>query len=121
MEMPTTETVHHLERPLCGDCDHGVVGGKPCERCGGTGYEERRKPKTLHAGKELKDSDASCYERARAKGLDTFTLIASDLSSPKTIAYWILENIETAPMHKLVDALQHALVMRATPNRKHAD
>ena len=23
---------------LCPDCDHGVVGGKPCETCGGSGY-----------------------------------------------------------------------------------
>jgi hypothetical protein len=70
---------------------------------------------------KLKEADASCYERARAKGYDTFTLSGGELSSPKLICLWIAENIETAPMHKLVDALQHALVMRATPNRKNAD
>jgi hypothetical protein len=69
----------------------------------------------------LKEQDASCYERARARGYDTFSLTGGDLSSPKTICFWIMENIETAPMHKLIDALQHALVMRATLHRKHAD
>ena len=75
---------------------------------------------TAHTDK-LKEQDSSCYENARRRGADTFTLTGSDLSSPKVICLWIAENIETAPMHKLVDALQHALVMRATLHRKHAD
>ena len=70
---------------------------------------------------KLKEQDSSCYENARRRGADTFTLTGSDLSSPKVICLWIAENIETAPMHKLIDALQHALVMRATLHRKHAD
>jgi hypothetical protein len=74
----------------------------------------------VHTDK-LKEQDSSCYENARRRGLDTFTLTGSDLSSPKVICLWIAENIETAPMHKLIDALQHALVMRATLHRKHAD
>lgn len=32
-------------RPFCGGCDHGVVGGKVCELCAGSGYKERRKRK----------------------------------------------------------------------------
>ena len=76
---------------------------------------------TVHTEPRLKEQDVSCYENARRRGHDTFTLTAGDLSSPKVICLWIAENIETAPMHKLIDALQHALVMRATLHRKHAD
>jgi hypothetical protein len=82
------------------------------------GYMETTE--TVHTDK-LKEQDSSCYENARRRGLDTFTLTGADLSSPKTICFWIMENIETAPVEKLVDALKHALVMRATRHRKHAD
>lgn len=33
------------ERPFCEGCDKGVVNGKLCELCNGTGYKERRKVK----------------------------------------------------------------------------
>ena len=75
---------------------------------------------TVHTDK-LKEQDSSCYENAKRRGHDTFTLTAGDLASPKVICEWIKENIETAPVEKLVDALKHALVMRATLHRKHAD
>ena len=75
---------------------------------------------TVHTDK-LKEQDSSCYQRAQARGHLTFTLTGADLSSPKTICFWIMENIETAPFEKLIDALQHALIMRATLHRKHAD
>jgi hypothetical protein len=75
---------------------------------------------TVHTDK-LKENDRLVFERARTRSEDTFTLVGQDLSSPKLICLWIAENIETAPMHKLIDALQHALVMRATLHRKHAD
>ena len=32
-----------LKRPFCPDCDHGVVAGKVCDSCNGTGHVERRK------------------------------------------------------------------------------
>jgi hypothetical protein len=68
---------------------------------------------------ECKDSE--CYAKAVARGDETFTLVGQDRSAPRTIAYWILENIETAPEQKLVDALHDALRMRATAKRKTAD
>ena len=75
---------------------------------------------TVHTDK-LKEQASSCYERARARDHDIFPLTASGLASPKLVCLWIAENMEIAPMHKLIDALQHALVMRATLHRKHAD
>lgn len=51
----------------------------------------------------------------------TFTLVGQDHSSPETIAYWILKNIESAPEEKLRGALDKAIRMRALPNRKAAD
>jgi hypothetical protein len=65
--------------------------------------------------------DLKIAKKAQEKGQATFTLIEQDFSSPKTICFWIMENIETAPEDKLVDALAGALLMRASPNRKHAD
>jgi len=65
--------------------------------------------------------DLKCAEKARDRGQATFTLVEQDVTSPETICFWIMRNIETAPDDKLVDALQAALVMRQSPNRKHAD
>jgi hypothetical protein len=67
------------------------------------------------------DVDCSCFQKAKAKGEQTFTLRAQDISSPITICYWILANIQTAPPHKLRCALEDALTMRDHPNRKYAD
>ena len=66
-------------------------------------------------------SDQSCYQKAKAKGERTFTLRAQDESSPKIIAAWIKENIETAPEDKLIEALGAAIEMRQHPHRKRAD
>jgi len=66
-------------------------------------------------------SDQECYEKAIARGDSTFTLVGQDLSSPKVICEWIKENIETAPMHKLLEALDRAILMRNVIGRKHAD
>lgn len=68
-----------------------------------------------------KAMDKKCFEKAQAKGQQTFTLVEQDLSAPRTICFWIMENIETAPVGKLIDALQDALAMRAASVRKHAD
>lgn len=67
------------------------------------------------------DEDGKCYAKAVKRGDRTFTLVGQDKSSPRTIAFWILENIETAPDEKLYKALRDALVMRTTVNRKNAD
>jgi len=68
-----------------------------------------------------KTRDYECHKKAVERGQQTFTLVAQDRSSPKTIAFWILENIETAPAEKLHEALFEALIMREHPNRKNAD
>ena len=67
------------------------------------------------------DIDTQCHAKAKQRDQSTFTLVAQDLSSPKTICFWILENIETAPADKLRKALEDALNMREYPTRKHAD
>lgn len=65
--------------------------------------------------------DHDCYSRAKQRGEQTFTLVARDKSSPRTICFWIMENIETAPAEKILDALKDALTMRTHPDRKAAD
>jgi len=65
--------------------------------------------------------DYKCAERAKERDQQTFTLVEQDRSSPRTIAFWILENIETCPAAKLHDALEAAVLMRSACNRKDAD
>lgn len=65
--------------------------------------------------------DSKCYANARAKGEQTFTLRAQDVSAPMVIAEWIKLNINTAPAEKLREALDDALRMREWPARKVAD
>jgi len=67
------------------------------------------------------NDDSKCFNKARRRGQRTFTLVEQDRSSPRTIAFWILENIETCPAQKLFDALEDAVIMRNYPNRKAAD
>lgn len=67
------------------------------------------------------DKDSTCYAKARHNGEKTFTLRSQDRSAPSTIAWWILCNIETAPVEKLQEALNDALLMRSFPRRKNAD
>ena len=68
-----------------------------------------------------REMDNTCFEKALARGDQTFTLVAQDRTSPSVICEWIKENIETAPEAKLIDALMDALSMRKNPNRKSAD
>lgn len=68
-----------------------------------------------------KKDDVECFTKARAAGEQTFTLRSQDVTSPRVIAYWILENIETAPPEKLMDALMDAIEMREHPSRRNAD
>ena len=65
--------------------------------------------------------EVECRQKAIARNDLTFTLVGQDLSSPRTIAFWILENIHTAPAEKLQSALTKAIRMRSLPNRKPAD
>lgn len=65
--------------------------------------------------------EVECRQKAQARGDLTFTLVGQDLSSPRTIAFWILENIESCPAEKLKEALDKAIRMRALQNRKAAD
>lgn len=65
--------------------------------------------------------DAECFEKAQARGQQTFTLVAQDFTSPFVIAEWIKLNIMTAPHEKLVDALLDAIAMREFPTKKRAD
>jgi hypothetical protein len=58
---------------------------------------------------------------AEKAGEQTFVLVGHDRTAAATVAFWIYLNIETAPDDKLRDALEHALDMRKTPNRKAAD
>lgn len=66
-------------------------------------------------------NDARCFAKAVSRGQQTFTLVEQDRSSPRTIAFWILENIEHAPKPKLRTALEDAMRMREYPHRKQAD
>lgn len=66
-------------------------------------------------------NDCSCFAKAVARQDHTFTLVGQDVSSPRVIAFWILENIETCPAEKLRCALEDAITMRNTRKRKHAD
>ena len=67
------------------------------------------------------DSDTKVYAKAKNRGQETFTLVAQDRTSPRTILFWIGENFETAPPEKLRDAYERALRMREFPERKWAD
>ena len=67
------------------------------------------------------DSDTKVYAKAKNRGQETFTLVAQDRTSPRTILFWIGENFETAPPEKLRDAFERALRMREFSERKWAD
>jgi hypothetical protein len=70
---------------------------------------------------EFSCNDDSCFEKAKATGEQHFTLRAQDVSAPRTIAFWIMENVDTAPESKLRHALEDALRARRWPTRKRAD
>jgi hypothetical protein len=70
---------------------------------------------------ENQRQDDKCHLKARERGQRTFTLVEQDLTAPRTIAYWILENIETCPRQKLHLAIDDACDMRAAKFRKLAD
>lgn len=64
------------------------------------------------------DPDTNCHARAKQRNQETFTLVEQDITTVRTIAHWIYENIEQASEAKLRDALEGYLRMRKFPNRK---
>jgi hypothetical protein len=62
-----------------------------------------------------------CYQKAKARNQRTFTLVEQDRSTVEVIAFWILQNIHTAPAEKLHSALDDAIEMRDYPAVKDAD
>lgn len=66
-------------------------------------------------------SDKSCFDKAQARGDQTFTVVGRDMSSSRVICEWIKENIETCPEDKLHEALNRAIAMRTLPSRRRAD
>lgn len=69
-------------------------------------------PTNAEQRKRALEMDADCYQKARAKGEQTFTVREQDNSAPEVICFWIQRNIRTASKQKLVDALLDAIVMR---------
>ena len=67
------------------------------------------------------DRDSRVHARAKERGQKTFTLIEQDRSTQRTIAFWILENVETAPEEKLVDALKQAIAKQWPEPRERRD
>ncbi len=70
---------------------------------------------------EFSCNDDKCHEKGKREGMQMFTLLACDLTTPAVIAEWIKINIETAPEDKLRHALEDALRARKWPQRKYAD
>jgi hypothetical protein len=70
---------------------------------------------------QMQAKDRKCMAKAIEKDELTFTLVEHDKTSPRTVAFWIMENIETAPSHKLHEALEFCLHAREHANRRNAD
>lgn len=66
--------------------------------------------------------DNVCYQKAFARDEMTFTLVERDITSPRTILFWIMENFATCPVTKLRDAFEDALAMQhSNVSKKNAD
>src|SRR6267143_1717035 len=102
----------HLNGPIYIYDGRDSMRAYQCPHCGQTG--PRIRPLRDHMGMTMN-------KKANERNDLTFTLVGQDLSSPRTIAFWILENIHTAPAEKLQSALTKAIRMRSLPNRKPAD
>ena len=66
-----------------------------------------------------KETD-ECLQKA-GKHEMLFVLRAQDMSSPKIVLHWIIENFESASAGKLNDAFKCAMAMRKFEGRKVAD
>jgi len=69
---------------------------------------------------EVRTRDYRCFEKARAAGQMTFTVIEQDQSAPLTILRWIELNFATCSRQKLIDAFESALNMRDSLRPKKA-
>ena len=67
--------------------------------------------------------DQTCYEKARRRGQRTFTLVEQDRSAARTVLFWIMENLNTAPQSKLEDAFEDVMGFQFTQgvDKKNAD
>lgn len=70
---------------------------------------------------EMIERDRQCMAKAIQRHQLTFTIVEQDRSAAKSVAYWILENIETAPSHKLHEALEFCIYAREYEKKKNAD
>lgn len=70
---------------------------------------------------EYSCEDDSCYRKGKANGEQLFTLRSQDMTMPRTICFWIMENINSCSEDKLRHALEDALRARKWPNRKMPD
>lgn len=119
-------TMWHDYCPVCGK--EKVVIQDLCNLCFSRWREFSKYVKRRLPSQDASDHtngpcemDRKCFEKAVARGEQTFTLVAQDRTSPEVVAYWILKNIETAPAQKLRHALDDALRMRDCQKRKFAD
>lgn len=66
--------------------------------------------------------DNDCYTKAVKRGQRTWTLIEQDVSAPRTILFWISENLLTAPDAKLWDAFEDLMAFKNSAiTKKQAD
>lgn len=65
------------------------------------------------------DNNDNCYREAKERGQATFTLVAQDITAPRCVMQWIIENLETATDAKLREAFEKALLMKNYYLRKH--
>jgi len=71
--------------------------------------------------RQAMESEPQCIEKAMKRGDTMFTLVGQDVTAPAVLCEWIKLNIESAPPDKLRNALEQALKMRKTKNRKCPD
>jgi hypothetical protein len=75
---------------------------------------------TTEQAELAKKMDRKCFDKAVARGEQTFTLVEHDPTAPLTILEWIKLNWKTAPVEKLRDAFEDALAMEHSTIAKRA-
>ncbi len=80
----------------------------------------RREESVMATKKQTLEDPNSCLNKA-ADDEEIFVLRGQDASAPRTIAWWIMANIESAPPAKLKEALGCAVRMRKHGGRRAAD
>jgi hypothetical protein len=61
--------------------------------------------------REERDDPESCFNKA-ADDEETFVLRGQDETMPETIAFWIMQNVSTAPEEKLRRAFETMMAAR---------